>query len=238
MNPRFYSASPVEDSEVRLDGSEHQHMTKVMRLGVGQQVTLFDGSGVEFDATIVTVDRGCSRLRVDAKRAVDRELPSPISLAVALPKGDRQQWVVEKATELGVHSLIPLITDRGVAQPGPKALERMRKWIIGAAKQCGRNQLMQILEPQTPATLFSKEQPIVAHPQQANAPTVRSFLRGYRPSRRLTLAIGPEGGFSDAEVSLARESGCSLVDLGPRVLRIETAAVAMITLFSMALEHA
>ena len=142
LQRRFYSQQPISpDSHHVLDGTEHQHLAKVLRMRAGDQVTLFDGLGSEFDATVLSVGRTSSELAIDAERVIDRELPFQLSLAVALPKGDRQQWLVEKAVELGVHELIPLETQFGVAQPGEKALQRVARWIVGASKQCGRNSI-------------------------------------------------------------------------------------------------
>ena len=173
------------------------------------------------------------------RREIDRELPFPLVVGVALPKGDRQKWLVEKLTELGVTTLVPLVTERGVAQPTAAALERLRRSVIEAAKQCGRNRLMKISEPQAWIDWSStfpiagelrqpEELHLVAHP---GGKPLQQFI-GVRP-RAAQLAIGPEGGFTDAEVDTATRAGWQTVELGPRILRVETAAIALAAAFAL-----
>jgi 16S rRNA (uracil1498-N3)-methyltransferase len=147
-------------------------------------------------------------------------------LAVALPKGERQKWLVEKATELGVTCLVPLITERGVVQPAQAALERLRRTVVEASKQCGRNQLMEIGQPAPAIDLFG----------QAPAAGGRLIAdKGGQPlssladlaGTALLAAIGPEGGFTPAELAAAHAAGWRAVSLGPRTVRIETAAIAI-----------
>ena len=171
---RFFSEIPVQSPCTTLSGAEHQHLAKVLRLDVGDRVTLFDGSGKEFTAIIKTVGRGATELAVEQIHDINRE-PLAISLAVALPKGDRQHWLVEKAVELGVHTMIPLLTERGVAQPGTNALARIHKWVIAACKQCGRNRLMEVLPAQALATVCTPGNAILAH-LDANSPTLRDLI--------------------------------------------------------------
>ncbi len=158
---------------------------------------------------------------------VNRELPWPLTLGVALPKGERQRWLLEKAVEIGVTRLVPLLTERGVADPTPSALERLRRGVVEATKQCGRNRLLEIGEPMKLAE-YSRHAAadslrLLAHPD--GAPLVGSPAATARAA--VSLAIGPEGGFTMAEVDLARNAGWRAISLGPRVLRVETAAVLM-----------
>jgi 16S rRNA (uracil1498-N3)-methyltransferase len=156
-----------------------------------------------------------------------------VTLGVSLPKGDRQRWLIEKLVELGVSDFVPLVTARGVAQPTGGTLERLRRGVIEAAKQCGRNRLMQIAEPQafndflrsTPAEAAR----LFAHPQSAIAvgDWVRSTLTV--SGAGVACAVGPEGGFTDEEVAQAQTSGWMSVDLGAAILRVETAAAVLAT---------
>ena len=122
-------------------------MIHVLRAKPGLEVMLFDGSGSEFLARVEKVERSAVRLTVVERRIVDRELPKPLTLGIALPKGDRQRWLMEKATGLGVTQLTPLITERGVAQPTDDARRRLERAVIEASKQCGRNRLMVVAVP-------------------------------------------------------------------------------------------
>ena len=148
MSDRFFVSEPITDDHATLDGPEAHHLLHVMRAAVGTAVTLFDDSGAEFTAVVESTRRSEATLRITERHEVNRELHFPLTVGVALPKGDRQKWLVEKLTELGVTTLVPLITERGVAQPTASAVERLARSVIEAAKQCGRNRLMQIAEPQ------------------------------------------------------------------------------------------
>ncbi len=225
MSERFYSPEPITSGCLLLDGPEAHHLLHVMRASVGDEVTLFDGSGAEFRATVETLRRADAELRVIERCEVDRELPFTLEMGVALPKGDRQKWLVEKLTELGVTTLVPLITERSVALPNDNALERLQRSVIEAAKQCGRNRLMSIAKPQAWAEWISQPasgRRLVAHP--SGLPL--SDLDIHHPTP-IQLAIGSEGGLTDIEVATATSAGWQCVSLGQRILRVETAAIAL-----------
>jgi 16S rRNA (uracil1498-N3)-methyltransferase len=210
-----------------------------MRAKVGDEVILFDGTGPEFIARIETLGRSTAELVVLSRREISRELPLRLCLSVALPKGDRQRWMVEKATELGVARLVPLVTTRGVAQPEGAAISRLRRTVIEASKQCGRNRLMEIAEPQSWFDFATAVPPesvrFIAHPCEHTPASARrshppalpggDVLRGN--AGEIIFAIGPEGGFTDDEVQRALDAGWRPIGLGPRILRVETAAVAL-----------
>ena len=228
MSDRYFVESPLTADRAVLAGPEAHHLIHVMRAKPGGHVTLFDGSGWQFDAVIQRVGRSEVELTVLARAEIDRELAVELSLAVALPKGDRQKWLVEKAVELGVTRLVPLETARGVAQPEEKALHRLRRGVIEASKQCGRNRLMAIAEPERWADFVARTADVpcrlLAHP--GREATARQGL--FPPiGDRVAMAIGPEGGFSEDEVALAVHAGWQRIELGPRILRVETAAVLL-----------
>jgi 16S rRNA (uracil1498-N3)-methyltransferase len=201
---------------------------------------LFDGSGQEFTARIETIKRQAVELTIVERRNVSRELTFSLTLAVALPKGDRQKWLAEKATELGVRRLVPLISERGVAQPVESALERLRRSVIEASKQCGRNRLMEIGQPRTAAELFadgsSDTVRLIADPQgQPLRPCLeagKTASGAFPPA--VVAAIGPEGGFSPGELAAASAAGWQSASLGQRILRVETAAIAIAAYFAAA----
>ena len=154
------------------------------------------------------------------------------TLGVALPKGDRQKWLVEKAVELGVRRLVPLLTTRGVAQPTGGALDRLRRSVVEASKQCGRNRLMEIADPLAWNDYLTASGSIalclLAHRQSENN-RPRDFPK-LNVSEQVFAAVGPEGGFTDDEISSAIAGGWQCVDLGPRTLRVETAAIALVAI--------
>ncbi len=148
MSDRYFIDEPIAAGRVTLAGPEAHHLIHVMRAGPGQRVILFDGSGDEFPAVVERVGRAEVELAVLSRDHADRELPFELTLAVALPKGERQKWLVEKAVELGVTRIVPLRTRRAVPQPGEQTLTRLRRAVIEASKQCGRNRLLSIDGPQ------------------------------------------------------------------------------------------
>jgi 16S rRNA (uracil1498-N3)-methyltransferase len=234
MADRYFVETPITSDRATLEGAEAHHLIHVMRAKCGASVVLFDGSGAEFQAVVEKVGRSDLELKILDREEVDRELPFSIALGVALPKGDRQKWLVEKAVELGVAKLIPLKTERAVAQPVDQALDRLRRAVIEASKQCGRNRLMEIERPQTWDDFLEQSvgEPgrFLAHPQGFHRGS-GSLPRGERPQNVL-LAIGPEGGFSAGEVERAVAAGWHTIDLGRRILRIETAAIFLTVLVS------
>jgi 16S rRNA (uracil1498-N3)-methyltransferase len=224
MADRYFSESPLSGECAVLSGSEAHHLLHVMRAKVGTELIVFDGEGGEWWAEITKLGRAEVELALKKHRSIERELSHELTVAIALPKGDRQRWLVEKAVELGVTRLVPITTSRSTASAAePPA--KLARYVVEASKQCGRNRLLEIAKPQPWSELASKVANVnrfLAHPggkalsqlnRDASAPT--------------TLAIGPEGGFTDEEVALGSDLGWQLVGLGERILRIETAALAL-----------
>lgn len=238
MADRYFSLQkvPTPPADFTLDGEEAHHLIRVMRVKPGARVVLFDGSGAEFDAAVTAVEKKSLRLEILACRREDRELAVPLTLAVALPKGERQRWLVEKAVELGVTRFVPLLAERSVVKAGQSAEERQQRMVIEAAKQCGRNTLMEILPAVTSRELFSGTSPdepavrILAHPGGEALNAVCAQCR--QTQTPLFAAIGPEGGFSDAEIADAQAAGWRTVSLGKSILRTETAAMKIAAVFS------
>jgi 16S rRNA (uracil1498-N3)-methyltransferase len=226
---RFFHPSLAGQNVVSIDGTEAHHLIHVLRAKPGLEVILFDGSGAEFLARVEQVERSAVRLAVLERREVDRELPVNVTLGVALPKGDRQRWLIEKATELGVARLAPLVTVRGVTQPASETLRRFERGVIEASKQCGRNRLMPITEPVRWSDYIAVAgiaPRFFAHP--GGGALTSETITQLGNAREIVLAIGPEGGLTEAEVEEALAAGWQAIDLGRRILRIETAAIALV----------
>ena len=225
MADRYFVEPPIVGDRATLVDSEAHHLLHVMRAKPGLEVVLFDGLGAEFPARVERLSRAAVELAILDRQEIDRELPFHLTLGVALPKGDRQKWLVEKLVELGVTRLVPLATERGVAQPAAGSLARLRRGVIEASKQCGRNRLMQVAEPLSWSDFISSDDEmatkLIAHPGAES-----ESLAAVELHDAVSIAIGPEGGFTDQEVALARTTGWRPVQLGPRILRVETAAVA------------
>jgi 16S rRNA (uracil1498-N3)-methyltransferase len=220
VSDRFFFDGPLGPGEVTLDGSEAHHLAAVRRFAAGDAVTLFNGDGHEYPARVADVGKKRVTVEVTAVLTPDRELGFPLHVASALPKGDRGDFLIEKLTELGATDFTPLVTERGVVKADESKADKLRRAVIEASKQCGRNVLMRVHAPARWADWCPRQSGLrlIAHPGGA--------ARGFRPGTGATVAIGPEGGFTEQEVELALANGWERVSLGPRILRVETAALA------------
>ncbi len=231
MPDRYYSAEPIEGSSVTLAGNEAHHLLHVMRAKPGFELIVFDGQGGEFAAKVTACQRSSVELTIGERRNIERELPCELTLAVAFPKGDRQRWLLEKAVELGVTRLVPLQTVRSVGKGEVNA--KLARYVIEASKQCGRNRLMEIASPVAWSALVKEAATglrLLAHPGGQSLAAIDCQTKA---GEKLLIAVGPEGGFTDEEVSLALDAGWTTVGLGPRILRIETAAVALVSAIAL-----
>jgi 16S rRNA (uracil1498-N3)-methyltransferase len=231
MSERFFITTQPTESRALLEGDEARHLTRVLRAKIGDTVSLFDGRGHEWPARVAAIGRDRVELDAGQPRVDSPTHGIPLTLAVALPKGDRQKWMVEKLTELGASRLVPLETTRGVAEATASAQARLERVVIEACKQCGRNTLMEIAAGR-PLDRLLAEVPagacvMIAHPggrplDAAAVPTTATEI--------VTL-IGPEGGFTDEELTTADRAGVIRISLGPHILRVETAAIALAARF-------
>lgn len=224
MADRFFCPEPPSGGQIFLEGEEAKHLSRVRRLAAGDRVEIFDGKGFATRAEVVTVLRDRVQLRAEGEPLPDRTPTSFLTLATAVPKGERFDWLVEKLTELGVSRLQPVITERAVVDPRDAKLDRLRRVIVEASKQCGRNRLMELERPRNWGTfLESVSDPVrlIAHPGGAGPDSWPIIV----PGEAITLAIGPEGGFTDDEVGKAQIQGWIPVSLGTTLLRIETAGI-------------
>lgn len=242
MSDRYFIAPPIQSDRAILAGAEAHHAIHVKRSKPGDRLVLFDGSGAEFPARVVRVGRGEVELAVVGRAEVDRELPIQLILGVALPKGERQRWLVEKAVELGVGRIVPLVTRRSVARATASTLARLRRAVIEASKQCGRNRLAEVAEPRDWAEFVAAAAGpcrLLAHrsvePRGPDPGAPASPPLEIPRSGSTLLAVGPEGGLTSDEVALATSAGWQPIDLGPRTLRIETAAVLLVAIVTQRL---
>jgi 16S rRNA (uracil1498-N3)-methyltransferase len=224
MDKRFFCPTLPEMGEILLDGPEAHHLTKVMRLPVGERVELFDGAGAIATTEIVAISKRDVRLKLQDRR-VFPAVTSSLTLAVAVPKGERFDWLIEKATELGVTKLIPIRTARGVVDPRDTKLERLRQVIIEACKQSRRPWLMELTPMQDFSSVLAVNNGmLIADP--SGSPLQKVWPAGSTPGETV-VAIGPEGGWTDEELAAAEASGAKRLALGDTILRIETAAMAI-----------
>ncbi|MDR1492842.1 MAG: 16S rRNA (uracil(1498)-N(3))-methyltransferase [Planctomycetaceae bacterium] len=240
---------PFSSDVAELSGDEARHLIRVMRQKSGDIVTLFDGCGGEYRAEIIDVRKDHATLRLLETWKADAEINRRVTIAASLPKGDRQKWMIEKLTELGCFRFIPLATERGVAKCSVDTAERLRRQVLEASKQCGRSRLMTVeneksvavciadFEEETANETSAKQDfqraAYIAHPlsdadfqQQHLSDLLKIDVIRALPQNILAL-VGPEGGFTHAEATKALELGATPLDLGTRVLRIETAAIML-----------
>lgn len=227
MLDRFFAPASLDAPLIELSAEESHHLAQVLRKKVGDQVCLFDGQGRSATASIETAGRRIVSVKVIERHPADPQPRPELVLAVPLPRGDRSRWLVEKATELGVSTLVPLHTARSVVDPRAARLDKLRQTVIAACKQCGRNRLLEVREPRAWPEMLAEISPgtrlLVA--DRAGVPVLEALSQ--RRDERLLVAVGPEGGFTAEELAFAAGLGAESVSLGPHVLRIETAAVAL-----------
>lgn len=226
---RIYHPAPLNSgATVELGDGAANHVARVLRLPVGAPLVLFNGEGGEFDATVDVVEKRRVVVNVGRFHDTEREPPLMLWLAQGISRGERMDYTIQKAVELGVSRIIPLFTEHcGVQLHGERLEKRVQHWqggVVSACEQCGRNRIPRV---DTPLTLTEW----LAMPgdglRLVLAPDAEhSLVQLPRPTGPVTLLIGPEGGLSDHEIDLAKQSGYLGLRLGPRILRTETAALA------------
>jgi len=213
-----------------LPDSATAHLLRVLRLGIGDACVLFNGDGHDYAATIVSVAKKIAEIEVSDAYPIDNESPLRITLAQSLARGEKMDWIIQKATELGVVAIQPIVSERTeVKLDGERADKRRAHWravAIAACEQCGRARLPSIAEPlalhQYAATLDPELLKLMLDPDAE--PTLRTLSLAGRSD--IELAIGPEGGFSQRDLAQLKAAGFLGLRLGPRVLRTETAGLA------------
>jgi 16S rRNA (uracil1498-N3)-methyltransferase len=229
MPPWAYCESLLED-QVVVEDSEAHHLINVLRLKVGESVTLFDGRGTTARASIQALSRRDVTLRIQERTHCRPDSSPRITMAVAAPKGDRLKWMVEKLTELGLQQLQMMECHRSVAAPGETRIDKLNASVIAACKQCRRATLMELSPMQSFERVVNNaiqnhHRIYIAHP---GADAASCFSD--EPPSDVTILIGPEGGFTDEEVQLAVNAGAIRVVWPGTILRIETAAIVFGTL--------
>ena len=250
---RFFVNQIPDRGSVHLDESESHHAARVLRAHVGDDCLVFDGQGYEGFGTIESIHKRDVSISISAKRFAPRDHDGKLWFAIAMPKGDRQRNVIEKLVELGVDRLLPIESQRSVAKLDDDSVAKLHRYGIEACKQCQRNRLMQIDPPITLRSLFthidsqSCTDRWILHPGIEGA-TLSNFLKSQTATRDaseernpgnvtkgILFAVGPEGGFTDEEIEQSSHHGFERLNLGERILRVETAVASAATLGSAVL---
>lgn len=227
---RIYVDLPLAVGQrLGLPAAQSRHLIQVLRLRAGDPLVLFNGDGRDYPGRLVTASRSDSRVEIETAGEIEPEPPLAIHVGIGVSKGERMDFALQKAVELGVARITPLFTHRGVVRLRGERLEkRQRHWrsiAVATCEQCGRRRLPQLMPAATLADWLALDHPcalVLDHragtPLPSRAP----------PAGALTLLVGPEGGLDAAEEALAERQGFERVRLGPRILRTETAPLAAI----------
>lgn len=230
--PRVFTGQPLQANEtVALEPGPSRHLSRVLRMTVGDALVLFNGRGGQYPATISALDRKSVVATTGTFDAIERESGLHLQLGIALSRGDRLDWVVQKATELGVSSIATLVSERTEVklsiERGEKKLRHWQQIATSACEQSGRNRLPEILPPQGLENWLHAVRAdvrLVLHHRASNSDP------GSRKPASVALLVGPEGGLSAAEIEAAGQAGFNSLQLGPRVLRTETAPLAAVAI--------
>lgn len=228
--PRFFVDGQPEGGVLVLRGENAHHAGRVLRLRPGEAVTLCDGKGTDYDCTVETLEKDAVTCRVLGSHPADTEPKQQLTLFMALPKGDKMEFIVQKAVELGVSEIVPYLSKNCVSRPDKtdKKVERWRKIAVEAAKQCGRGVLPAVhaVVPAAEAVRLAAQAETALFLYENEKQTgLRDALAG-GVGKTVSLMVGPEGGFAPEEAAAAKDAGLVSVSLGTRILRCETAPVA------------
>jgi 16S rRNA (uracil1498-N3)-methyltransferase len=241
---RFYVPKEfINGAKITVTGNEAHHIRDVMRLKVSDKVSCFDGTGKEYTGLIKEVDPKEVIIEITQTREPKEKDALSVTLIQAIPKKEKMDYIAEKATELGVRRIIPIMTDRTVVnwddEKKARSIDRWNKISRAASKQCGRLDLPEIM----PVTSFGEALKAVAGQDLAmiaalsgDTIPLKKALQGVK-ARNIVIAIGPEGDFTPQEIEEARSAGFKLVDLGRRVLKSDTAGLAVLAIINHELSN-
>jgi 16S rRNA (uracil1498-N3)-methyltransferase len=231
--PRIFTAQPlIAGSSIQLEQGAARHLSSALRMSVGQSIILFDGHGGEYSAALTEVKK--SKVWVAVNEFSDKDLESPlkIQLAIGISRGERMDWIVQKATELGATEITPLFTERcEVKLSGERLEKKTRHWqqiAISACEQCQRN-IVPIVNSAAMIDQYLAD-PVIGLKLVLHHRTEKRLTEMTNSNNNIALLVGPEGGLSDREIESANKHNFAALALGPRVLRTETAPLAAISI--------
>jgi 16S rRNA (uracil1498-N3)-methyltransferase len=236
--PRFYCAHPLSVGAIIALPDHVAHHVQVLRLAAGDRITLFNGEGGEYTATLTAIEKKRASAEVKTFSPREVELPYAITLAQALPETSKMDWIIEKAVELGATAIQPLAAQRCVVRlSDERAARKLAHWqgiIVAASEQCGRNRLPHLAQMADFNDWIGQHDLhhrilLTPHAEQSLSEWAR-----HHPPQAVALLVGPEGGFTEGEESAARAHGALALSMGPRVLRTETAGLAGLTTLNAA----
>ena len=244
MHRFFIQHSQIQDGRLYVEGADVNHIKNVLRMKPGDQVMASDGEGMQYLCALEAFERGLAWFRIVDTWKENRELSSKLCLFQGLPKSDKMELIIQKATELGVYELVPMVTGRTVVRLDEKKAEKKNaRWNAiaeAAAKQSGRSRIPRVQEAMTfsEALAYAEALDVLLIPYEKaeGMEATRQAIEGIRPGQSVGIFIGPEGGFEEAEVAQAMEKGAAPVTLGRRILRTETAGFVVLSMLLYHLE--
>ena len=237
MQHFFVDASQVSEETIRIEGTDVNHMKNVLRMRIGEEVTVSDGQGKEYLCQVRDFEEEQVQLKIVETKASDAELPSKIYLFQGLPKQEKMELIVQKCVELGIYAVVPVSMKRCVvkldAKKGAKKVERWNTIAASAAKQSGRGIVPEVMSVKTykEALEMAKDLDVVLVPYECaeGMDHTKELIQSIKPGQSVGMFIGPEGGFDPDEIALACETGGQVITLGKRILRTETAGLALLS---------
>lgn len=244
MQHFFVDASQVSDSMIQIEGSDVNHIKNVLRMRIGEEVTVSDGQGMEYLCEVQEFEEEQVLLKIVEMKNSDTELPSKIYLFQGLPKQEKMELIVQKCVELGVYAVVPVSMKRCVvkldAKKGVKKVERWNGIAASAAKQSGRGIMPEVMPVMSykEALEMAKNLDVILVPYECaeGMEHTKKLIQSVRPGQSVGIFIGPEGGFDPDEIELAKKAGGQVVTLGKRILRTETAGLTLMSVLMFHLE--
>ena len=245
MQHFFVDASQVSEETIRIEGSDVNHMKNVLRMRIGEEVTVSDGQGKEYLCQVRDFEEEQVQLKIVETKASDVELPSKIYLFQGLPKQEKMELIVQKCVELGIYAVVPVSMKRCVvkldAKKGAKKVERWNTIAASAAKQSGRGIVPEVMSVKTykEALEMAKNLDVVLVPYECaeGMDHTKELIQSIKPGQSVGIFIGPEGGFDDKEIEMAQSAGIIPITMGRRILRTETAGFTILSWLMYHLEQ-
>lgn len=245
MHHFFADPGQIEGNVIHITGSDVNHIKNVLRMRLNEEMVVSDGQGKDYRCYIEELGEWEVLAHVIYAQEADAELPGKIYLFQGLPKGDKMELIIQKAVELGAHQIIPVATSRSVVRlDAKKAEKKTARWqqiAEGAAKQSGRAYIPQVgpvcsyREALTQAEGCDVR--LIPYEMASNMEKTKNIIGAVRPGQSVAVFIGPEGGFSEEEISMAEEAGLKPITLGRRILRTETAGLALLSVLMFHMEE-
>ena len=242
----FVSSEQIGEKEIRIEGSDVNHIRNVLRMTPGEQISVSDGAqGKEYRCEIVLHEEDCVTAKIMWSQDADTELPSKFYLFQGLPKSDKMELIIQKAVELGVYEVIPVATKRAIVKLDKKKEESKRKRWNSISESAAKQSKRTIIPEVKPVMTFAEavkyasamDAKLIPYELAEGMEETRRIFSAIKPGDSVAIFIGPEGGFDEAEIELAKEAGIQPITLGKRILRTETAGMTVLSVLMFQMER-